>query len=200
MQKKTRVLNVCDVFSRDLEQQQQLVFAIVPNLVPRTASRASPSVLEIKKCCIAILDPSRSSLQSHVGDSSRRSAVACFPRSSSPLSALYVPRRRSPLPSTTRFSNLGCSSSRTDLASNSSAPPTEHVTLPPSDCDEGSFLDESFATLRELPGVPPSLVAIVPANPGSLPQQSPSADEPDPRTYPQTWLRVSERLRYHERV
>ena len=64
----------------------------------------------------AILEPPRSSLQSHVGDLSRRLAVSCSPRSSSPVSALYVLRRRSLLPRRTRFSNLGRSSSRTNLA------------------------------------------------------------------------------------
>ena len=51
----------------------------------------------------AILDPSRSSLQSHVGDLSRPSAVSCFLHSSSPVSTLYVLRRRSPLPRTTKY-------------------------------------------------------------------------------------------------
>ena len=100
---------------------------------------------------------------------------------SAPASTLYAPRRRSPWSSTTRFSNSGSSSSRTDLASSSSVPPIEHVTLLPSGCEEGSLHDELFVTLRELPGVPPSLVAIVPAILGSLPQQSPSDGEPDPR-------------------
>ena len=82
---------------------------------------------------VAILDPSRSSLQSHVEDLSRRSAVSCFLRSSSPVSALYVLRRRSFVPSTTRFSNLGRSFFRTDLASNSLAPPIGRATSYQSD-------------------------------------------------------------------
>ena len=82
---------------------------------------------------VAILDSSRSSLQSHVEDLSQRSAVSCFLRSSSPVSALHELRRRSLLPSTTRLSNLGRSSFRTDLASNSLAPPIGRATSYQSD-------------------------------------------------------------------
>ena len=70
---------------------------------PRTTSRASSSVLRSRN--VAILDPSRSSLQSHVGDLSRQSVASCSPHSSSPVSALHAVRRRRPLPNTTRFSN-----------------------------------------------------------------------------------------------
>ena len=121
---------------------------------------------------VAILDPSRSLLQS-CGD-------RLFPCSSSPVSALYVLRRRSLLPSTTRFSN------RTDLASNSSVPPIGHPTSNQSDRDEYSFLDGSIKVPRGLLDVLSILAAIVPVVCGSLLQRSPNADEPVPRT----WQRV----------
>ena len=64
------------------------------DLVPVQLQGQPPEVL--LQCSrlrhVAILHPSRSSLQSNVEDLSRRSAVSCFLRSSSPVSALYVLR------------------------------------------------------------------------------------------------------------
>ena len=155
------VLLCCAVNSFQLlmGHTKQPVFAIVPDLVPVQLHGQPPELLlqSLRSRNVAILDPSRSLLQSHVGDLSRRSAVSCFPRSSSPVSALYVLRRRSLFPSTTKFSNSGRSSSRTDLASNSSG----HATSYQSDRGEYSFLDGSIEVLREPLGVQLTLVAIV---------------------------------------
>ena len=80
------------------------------------------------------------------------------------------------LPSTTRFSNSGRSSSRTDLASNSSAPRIGRATSYPTDRGAYSFLERSIEVLREPLGVPLILVAIGPVILGKLLQQLPSAD------------------------
>ena len=59
---------------------KQPIFAIVPNLVPVQLHGQPPELLLqfLRSRNVAILDPSRSSLQSHVGDLSRRSADSCF--------------------------------------------------------------------------------------------------------------------------
>ena len=134
---------------------KQPVFAIVPDLVPVQLHGQPPELLlqSLRLRNVAILDPSRSSRQSPVGDVSRRSAVSGFPSSLSPATALCALRRRSLLPSTTRFSNLGHSSSRTDLASNSSVPPTGRETTYPSDRGEDSCPEGSKEVLREPLGV-----------------------------------------------
>ena len=148
-----------------MDHTRQSVFAIVPDLVPVQLHGQPPELLlqSFRLKNVAIIDPSRSSLQSHVEDLSRRSAVSCFLRSSSPVSALYVLRRRSLLPSTTRFSNLGLSSFRTDLASNSLVPPIERATSYQSDRGEYSCLDGSVEVLRGLLDVLLILVASFPA-------------------------------------
>ena len=113
---------------------KQQVFATTPSLVLVQLHERPPELLlqSLKSRNVSTLG-----LQSHVGDLSRRSAVPCLLHFSSPVSALYVLRRRSPLPST---SNSGRSSSRTDLASNSSASPIECVTSHQSDRRETHLL------------------------------------------------------------
>ena len=150
-------------FQLPMDHTKQPVFAIVPALVPVQLHGQPPELLiqSLRSRNVAILDPSRSSLQSHVGDMSQRSDLSCFLRSS-PVSAFHVQRRRSLLPSTTRFSILGRSSFRTDLASNSLVPPIGRATSYQSDCGEYSILDGSIEVLRGLLDVLLILVAIVP--------------------------------------
>ena len=102
----------------------------------------------------------------------------------------FALRRRSLLPNTTRFSNLGRSSSPTDLASNSLVPPIGRAPSYQSDCGETSFLDGSIEVLRGLLDVLPILVAIVHVVRGKHLQRSPYAGE----LVPWSWLRLSEQL------
>ena len=127
---------------------EQQVSDIVPKpdsrSAPRITSDVSPSVLVIKKCCNSwsvffffFFFSTRQSLEC----STRRSSASFFLHSSLPVSVLNAQDQRSPLPSATRFSNSGRSSFRTDLASDSSAPPPLYVTSFRFDYGEDSFLD-----------------------------------------------------------
>ena len=178
---------------KDLSAVVQNSFQL-PMVVQSTQSspsfqRQPPELLlqSLRSRNVALLDPSRSSLQIRVGDLSWRSAVSCFLHFSSPVSALHVLRRQSLLPSMFRFSSSGHCSFRTDLASDSSDPPIQCVISCLFHCGVSSFLDGSFVVLHEPLDVLPILVAIVPAV---------SADAP----VPWSWPRFCEKLRYHESV
>ena len=122
---------------------EQQVFAIVPGPIPVQLHELLPVLLlqSWKLRNVATIGPFLSTRQNLEG-STRRSAVSCFLSSSLIASAMNASDRRSHLPSTTRFSNSGRSSLRTDLASDSSAPPTRHVRSCRFDCGKHSFLDE----------------------------------------------------------
>ena len=79
---------VVQTLSSFVGHTKQPVLAIVPNLVLFQLHGQPPELLiqSLRSRNVAILGPSRSSLQSHVGDLSRRSAVSCFLHSSSPVS------------------------------------------------------------------------------------------------------------------
>ena len=133
---------------------------------PRTVSRASPSVLEIKKCCsswsISFVTPKSCwRFVTAIG-------IFLFSAVFITVSVLRAPYQRSPLPDTTKFSNLGRSSSRIDQASRSSAPPTEYETSSRLGHEDSLILDAS-------PGVLQKLAVTVPAVHGCRPQQSPDA-------------------------
>ena len=117
---------------------EQPVSAIVPNLVLVQVHGQLQELLlgSLRSRNVAILDPSRSSHQIHVGDGSQRSAASGSLRSSSLVLALRALRRRSPSPSMTKFSNSYRSSFRTVRASKSSAPPTGRATSYPPYCEE----------------------------------------------------------------
>ena len=98
----------------------QHVFAIVRGLIPVQLHELLPVLLlqSWKSRIVATLGPFPSTRQSLEGWT-RRSAASCILDSSLLLSALNAPDRRSPLPSTSTFSNSGRSSFRTDLDCNS---------------------------------------------------------------------------------
>ena len=124
-------------------QTDQQVFAIVPGLIPVQLHELLPMLLlqSWKSRNVATLGPFHSTRHRLQG-STRRLAASSFLHSSLPVSVQNAPdQKKSPLASTTRFSNSGRSSFRTDLASDSSAPPTRYVTSYRFDCGEDSILD-----------------------------------------------------------
>ena len=82
---------------------------------PRDTSRASPSVLETKKCCnswsASVVTPKSWRFDSEI------LLLPFFLHATLPVSAVHTPHQQRPLPSTTRVSNSGCPSARNDLAS-----------------------------------------------------------------------------------
>ena len=131
----------------------------------RPDSRSTPELL-LQSWKLRYVVPLGLFLSSHriLESSTRKSADSCILPSSLPVSVLNALTldQRSPLPSSTKFSNSGPSSFRTDLASDASAPPTVYVTSHRFDCAEDSFLDGSFGVLRGPLDALPTLVAIAP--------------------------------------
>ena len=117
---------------------KQLVFSIVPDLVPvQIHGLLSDLLLQSWKLrSVAALGQFLSSRQIHE-NSTRKSAASCFLHSSLLVSVLDAPLQQSLLPKRTRSSNSARSFSQTGLASNSSAPSMAHATSPQFDCGEG---------------------------------------------------------------
>ena len=86
----------------------QLVFVIVPDLIPVQLHELLPELLlqSWKLRDVATLGQSLSSHRA-LEDSTRRSAAFCFLHSSLPALVMFALNKRSPLPSTTNFSKLG---------------------------------------------------------------------------------------------
>ena len=82
---------------------------------PRDTSKASPSVLETKKCCnswsASVVTPKTWRLDSEIF------CFLLFLHATLHVSAVHAPHQQSPLPSTTRVSNSHRASAGTDLAS-----------------------------------------------------------------------------------
>ena len=101
---------------------------------PRTISRDSPSVLEIKKCCNSCHLVRHIEFMLKMCHRDRLLLVLCALHRLFQNGVHYA--GRSPLPDMTKFSSSGRSSFRTGRVSKSSAPPTGRATSYPPYCEE----------------------------------------------------------------